>query len=140
MAGGTLGGNRGGPITGINITPMVDVMLVLLVILMVSANWIVQKHIKIELPKAKSGESGGADSNKPTTVFIAKDGGIRVNEDTVDDAGLKAKLLQLAQKDKEATVIVSADTEAHHGRVVLVMDEARAVGLRKFAVTVETKR
>ena len=142
MAGGTLGGGggRNTAIVGINITPMVDVMLVLLVILMVSANWIVKKQIKIELPKAATGESGGGKSQGPMTILVQKDGGLFVDGAAVTAAELNARLVAAASKDKEATVIISADKEANHGKVVEVMDAARGAGLRKFAITVDTKR
>ena len=142
MAGGTLGsgGGRNAAIVGINITPMVDVMLVLLVILMVSANWIVKKQIKIELPKAATGESSGGKSQGPTTILVHKDGGLFVDDKPVTAAELNARLVALAAKDKEATVIISADKEANHGKVVEVMDAARGAGLRKFAITVDATR
>ena len=141
MAGGTLGGGggRNTAIVGINITPMVDVMLVLLVILMVSANWIVKKQIKIELPKAASGEGGASNNQGPTTILVHKDGGLYLDDKLVTLPELTARLQAIAGKDKEATIVISADKEANHGKVVEVMDTARTAGLRKFAITVDTK-
>jgi biopolymer transport protein ExbD len=139
MAGGTSGG-KGGPIVGINITPMVDVMLVLLVILMVSANYVVQKQIKIELPKAASGEQGSAAAKTPTTIAVRKDGALFVDAKPQSLAELTALLKAQAAKDPEGTLIITADRDAAHGKVVEVVDLARTSGLRKFAITVEGKQ
>ena len=138
MAGAAQNGK--GPITGINITPMVDVMLVLLVILMVSANWVVQKHIRIDLPKAKSGEAAAGPAAPPSTVTVTKEGQLHFGADPVTSAQLAQRLAQLAKKDAETTLVVSADKEAGHGKVVEVLDIARNAGLRRFAVTVEAAR
>ena len=75
MAGtlGAGGGRRGGMISGINVTPMVDVVLVLLIILMVSATYIVAQTLKVQLPKSKSTD-GSAE--KPTTVMVQKTGAL----------------------------------------------------------------
>ena len=69
MAGSTSSG--GGPIVGINVTPMVDVVLVLLVIMMVSATYIVQQSLKVELPKTATSDEA---ASSPAAVTITKDG------------------------------------------------------------------
>ncbi len=138
MAGSTHSGK--GPITGINITPMVDVMLVLLVILMVSANWMVQKQIRIDLPKAKSGEAASGPSAPPATVVIDKRGQVRLNGEVLASAAVAARFTALAGRDADQTVIISADREADHGVVVGVLDQARSAGLKRFAISVEATR
>ncbi len=138
MAGSAHSGK--GPITGINITPMVDVMLVLLVILMVSANFMVQKQIRIDLPKAKSGESSAGPAAPPSAVTVTKDGQIHLGDQPVSAKELAEKLVALARRDAETTLVVSADKDAGHGKVVEVLDIARSAGLRRFAVTVEAQR
>ncbi len=135
MGAGTMksGGGRK-PIAEINITPMVDVVLVLLVIMMVSATYIVSKSLKVELPKTAS-----AAESVPmvAAVVVTKDGQYFYNELKVDDATLAAKLKEAADKDPNTNVVVSADKAALHGQVVHVVDLAKVAGLTKFAINVE---
>src|SRR5258708_19418676 len=80
--GAAVGGSRGrrGGIVGINVTPMVDVMLVLLVIMMVSATYIVSRALKVELPKSASSDES---SQGPITVTISADGKYYVKEEQI---------------------------------------------------------
>jgi biopolymer transport protein ExbD len=139
MAGGTIG--RGGgarrPIAEINITPMVDVVLVLLVIMMVSATYIVSKSMKVELPKTAS----KADSVPMTlAVSVTKDGEYFVGDQKVDEAALVAKLKEAAARDVTTSLVLSADRAALHGQVVHVVDLAKVEGLTKFAINVQESR
>ena len=135
MGAGTMksGGGRK-PIAEINITPMVDVMLVLLVIMMVSATYIVSKSLKVELPKTSS----PADTvPMVAAVVVTKDGSYFFNEQKVDEAALVAKLKATAEQDLNTSVVVSADKNALHGSVVHVVDLAKVQGLTKFAINVQ---
>lgn len=135
MGGGTMksGGGRK-PIAEINITPMVDVVLVLLVIMMVSATYIVSKSLKVELPKTAS----KADSvPMVAAVVVTKEGAFFFNDAPVDEPTLKAKLHEVAAKDLSTSIVVSADREAKHGQVVHVVDLAKVEGLTKFGINVE---
>ena len=137
MGGGTMKKGGGKPmIAEINITPMVDVVLVLLVIMMVSATYIVSKSLKVELPKTAS-----AAESVPmvAAVVVQKDGTYYFNEQKVDDTQLAAKLKEAADKDPNTNVVVSADEMAYHGRVVHVVDLAKVAGLTKFAINVESQ-
>jgi biopolymer transport protein ExbD len=137
MAGVTnLGGSRRAPIVGINITPLVDVMLVLLVIMMVSATHIVSQTMKVNLPKTGTSD-GGAPS--VAAVSITADHEIYFNRELVDAEALEQKLAALALTDPTTTVVISADAAADHGIVVGVLDNAREQGLSNFAVNVERK-
>jgi biopolymer transport protein ExbD len=131
------GGGRRAPITGINITPLVDVMLVLLVIMMVSATYIVSQSIKVDLPKTAT-----SDGSTPTVakVVITADHEVRLDDVVVDEAALVEGLRKLAKSGGEITLMVTADTLADHGDVVHVLDVARVEGITKFAVNVERKR
>lgn len=138
MAGVTdTGGRRRAPIAAINITPLVDVMLVLLVIMMVSATHIVSQTMKVNLPKAGTSD-GGAPS--VAAISITAEHEIYFNRELVERAQLEQKLVALAQRDSSVTLVVSADEAADHGVVVGVLDVARAQGLSNFAVNVERKR
>lgn len=123
-----------GPIVGINVTPMVDVVLVLLVIMMVSSQYIVSQRMHVELPKASNGDAGEATI---AAVTIGADGSLRWNDAPVDEAALNRELAAAFKANPEVSLVVSADTKAAHGSVVHVMDLAKAAGITQFAIGVE---
>jgi biopolymer transport protein ExbD len=133
---GTLGtgGGRARAVTGINVTPLVDVVLVLLVILMVASTYIVAQTLKVQLPRAHSTD-GTAD--KPTKVEILKDGKLRWNEEPIVESALEEKLKAAVAADPEMSLVVSADKEVMHGNVVHVLDMAKIAGVVKFAINVQ---
>jgi biopolymer transport protein ExbD len=128
------GGGRARTIAAINVTPLVDVVLVLLVILMVASTYIVAQTLKVQLPRAKSTD-GTAD--KPTKVEILKDGRLRWNEVFVQETELPDKLKAAVEADPEMSLVVSADKEVQHGNVVHVLDLAKLAGVVKFAINVQ---
>lgn len=137
MAGTSSSGGRGrrGAIVGINVTPMVDVVLVLLVIMMVSATYIVSQSLKVELPKTAT-----SDDSTPSiaAVTITRDGKTFYNNEPVDEAGLIRKLKGARAGGAEVNLVVSADRAVAHGQVVHVIDLAKVEGITKFAINVET--
>jgi biopolymer transport protein ExbD len=128
------GGGRARTIAAINVTPLVDVVLVLLVILMVASTYIVAQTLKVQLPRAKSTD-GTAD--KPTKVEILKDGKLRWNEAPVQESELPEKLKAAVDADPEVSLVVSADKEVQHGNVVHILDLAKLAGVVKFAINVQ---
>jgi len=128
------GGGRARTIAAINVTPLVDVVLVLLVILMVASTYIVAQTLKVQLPRAKSTD-GTAD--KPTKVEILKNGTLRWNEAPVQESELPDKLKAAVEADPEVSLVVSADKEVQHGNVVHVLDLAKIAGITKFAINVQ---
>lgn len=128
------GGGRARAIAQINVTPLVDVVLVLLVILMVASTYIVAQTLKVQLPHAKSTD-GTAD--KPTKVEIFKDGHLRWNEQPVAEAQLAEKMKEAVDADADMSLVVSADKEVMHGTVVHVLDLAKLAGITKFAINVQ---
>ncbi len=127
-------GRRGGPIVGINMTPMVDIVLVLLVIMMVSATYIVSKNLKVDLPKASQ-----SDESIPTIVkvTIARDHQHYVDDAPIAKESLAARLHAAHEKNADVSVVVSADAKSEHGDVVHVIDLAKAEGIGKLAIQVE---
>ncbi|MFM2162852.1 MAG: hypothetical protein RLZZ383_2364 [Pseudomonadota bacterium] len=121
-------------IVGINVTPMVDVVLVLLVIMMVSANFIATKSLRVDLPSAR--EHDGATSS-PWEVEIAPDGRIALRGTPVSEPELVGQLAQAAQDTPDLNLVVKADGGATHAAVVHVMDLARSAGVRRFALAVQ---
>lgn len=132
---GTMGAGRGrgSTIAAINVTPLVDVVLVLLIILMVASTYIVAQTLKVTLPKSKTTD-GTAD--KPQTVSILKDGSLRWNEQPVTEPELTRDLAAAVKTDPDVNVVVSADEATKHGRVVHVIDLAKQQGVTKFAINV----
>lgn len=127
-------GGRRAPIVGINMTPMVDVVLVLLVIMMVSAVYIVSQAMKVELPKTAT--SDGA-ANSPLAVTITREGGYLMNEKPASETAVRQAFKDAKGKNKDASLVVTADREAMHGDVMHVIDLAKVEGITKFAITVD---
>jgi biopolymer transport protein ExbD len=121
-------------ITGINVTPLVDIILVLLIIFMATANIINKPSIEVELPQASTGE--GAE---PTTLALtlAKDGVLYLNGAVTDEAALISYLPGVAKSDPKAQAIIAADKEVSHGRVVWLIDLVRQAGIFKFAINID---
>src|SRR5580700_5702375 len=133
--GGSVGSSRGrrrGGIVGINVTPMVDVMLVLLVIMMVSSIYIVSRALKVELPKTATSDES---TQSPMTVTLTKDNKTYFNNEPVtDDKDLSARFAAAKAAAGEPSLVVTADAQALHGRVVHVIDLAKVQGILKFAI------
>ena len=134
MLGG--GGGRRAIVSGINVTPLVDVCLVLLIILMVSSTYIVAQSLKIQLPKSHATD-GQAD--KPATVTLMKTGGLRWNDHDSNEEEIARELKKAADADPETNLVVSADKEVQHGRVVHILDIAKLAGITKFAINVQAE-
>jgi biopolymer transport protein ExbD len=131
------GGKRGGMIVGINVTPMVDVVLVLLVIMMVSATYVVAQSLKVDLPTSQ--QSDGSESST-AIVSVRANGDLLFNEEEVSEDALVERLRRASAESRELTLVVSADRKAEHGAVVHVMDLARRERITRFAVQVESAR
>jgi biopolymer transport protein TolR len=130
-------GEEGGMISGINVTPLVDITLVLLIIFMVTATYIVRQAIHVDLPRAaNAGESTGTT----LAIILTKDGDIYVDGQKRDEVGLRDAARQALAKDKDARAIISADKNALHGSVVRVLDLIKGEGVSKFAINIEKER
>jgi biopolymer transport protein ExbD len=136
MAGTGPGGAQG-PIVGINVTPMVDVVLVLLIIMMVSATYIVQQSLKVELPKTASSDEA---ASSPAAVTITRDGAFFYGGSPVDERQLVTDLRAAVQANADVNLIVTADERALHGSVVHVIDLAKVEGISKFAINVDRSK
>ena len=137
MAGGSGSSDPGGgfqPITGINVTPLVDIALVLLIIFMVTATYIVALTIKVELPKARTGEETPVST---LALTLGRQGDVLLNGKAVDDAGIRAAVLKEMAEKKDVQVIISADREVTHGTVVRYIDLTKQLGVFKFAINIE---
>jgi biopolymer transport protein ExbD len=113
---------------------MVDVVLVLLVIMMVSAVYIVSQSLKVELPKTATSDQ---PANAPITVTITKEGHYLFDKKPIDEAGLVAAMKKAKAGSSDASLVITADRLAYHGEVVHVIDLAKVQGITKFAINVE---
>lgn len=127
-------GGVGGTITGINVTPLVDVVLVLLVVLMVSSTYVVAQTIKVQLPKASQSDG---PAKKPLRLILKTDGTLMLDDAPVTADQVSAALLERIQADPETSLVISADTNVPHGKVVELIDRAKAAGVTQFAINVE---
>ena len=118
-------------ISEINITPMVDVMLVLLVIFMVTAPAIFTPAIEIDVPEAATGENVG---EKEMSVLIDRDGKWYLNGKSIDREALQTEVRSYVKSGKDPVVLVGADQQTAHREVISVLDLLRAEGVTKFAI------
>ena len=117
-------------ITGINVTPLVDITLVLLIIFMVTAKIIVSQSVPLDLPKAAS---GGQVQSVFSIVLIA-DGSTQVDSKPVsNDDAIFALAKDAGSKNSELRAVIKADTAVPHGRVIHVLDLLKQAGVTKIA-------
>lgn len=121
-------------IVGINVTPLVDITLVLLIVFMVTAKLIVSQAIPFDLPKAAT---GGA-TQVVFTVSLDGDGRIRADgREIAGDTELGRAAKEALARDGEIRTVVQASTSVPHGSVVHVLDELRKAGVRRIAFGVD---
>lgn len=124
-------------ISGINITPLVDVVLVLLIIFLITAPVLYQSAIKVKLPHAKTGETA---EKSPLDFSISKGGELTLGKEKLDWDQLSARLAGLVKTETAGsgqTAIIGADEATPHGTVVKLMDALRQAGITRFALNVE---
>lgn len=124
------------PISEINVTPFVDVMLVLLVVFMIAAPMLIA-GIPLELPKTNSSPLK-PPNEKPVTISITSDGRIYVDEQEVAIVDLADKVMEF--QDKKEKIYIRADNKIFYGKVLEVMAELRSAGLRKIGLISDIKQ
>ena len=124
-------------VSEINVTPMVDVMLVLLIIFMVTATYIVKETIEVELPRAAH---GGETVQKTFAVLVTKEGKTFLNGAPIDDPGLVAAVAEAKRRGEEVQAIVAADRNATHGMVTHLLDLLKGAGVLRFAIQIEKQQ
>ena len=131
------GGNRGRryrPLAEINVTPMVDVMLVLLVIFMITAP-LMTSSVNVDLPKASA--SPITPDKDPITVSVASDSKVYLGNDGMDLTDLVARLQAQSQNDPDRRIFVRGDKTVPYGRMIEVMGTIKQGGFTKVALLVE---
>jgi biopolymer transport protein ExbD len=121
-------------ITGINVTPLVDIVLVLLIIFMVTAKLIVSKSVPLDLPKAAT----GSDIQTVFSVVLAADGTTQVDSKTVPSDDVILGMARSAHdKNSELRAVIKADAAVPHGRVIHVLDLLKQAQVGKIAFGVQ---
>ncbi len=123
-------------IAGINVTPFVDVVLVLLVIFMVTAPIIAKDILNLHLPKTATTDSKSMSS---ISVAVNKQGQMLLNGVLTTEENLRSHVIEALKTLPDTQAIISADTGTEYGNVVRVIDIIKTAGLNKFAIQVEKK-
>jgi biopolymer transport protein ExbD len=125
---------NGGAISAINVTPFVDVVLVLLVILMVTSTSLVKASIGVDLPRAASASEA---VDRTLNLVIEADGDLILDGEVVDEQRLLETVKAAIAQEPEVRAVISADRNAPYSAVIRGIDLAKAAGLSKFALDVE---
>ncbi len=132
-----LGGAKGGVKSDINVTPLCDVMLVLLIIMMIVAP-LLQQGVSVTLPKA------GNTVDKPevqgqTIIAIARDKTMYVNAKPVQESEMATRINEILENAKEKVVLIKADEEVPYSAVMAAMDQLRQAGIEDIGLITERK-
>ena len=127
------GGRGGAPMAEINIIPLVDVVLVLLIIFMATTAFVKESGLNMKLPQAKSSEVVPQE-NRDLNVALSQEGGLFLDGVPIQEAALEGAMRARAQKNPETRVIIKGDERVEYKRVVRVMDMAKQSGLPKVAL------
>jgi len=121
-------------ITGINITPMVDIVLVLLIIFMVTTSVIVNQSIRVDLPKAANVDESPQSS---IALVLNLENELFLNGKKIEIADLYKILPDIKKEEPDVKAIISADKECKHGDVITLIDIIKGLGITKFALNIE---
>ena len=136
MAGGVQN-RKGGRRSDINITPLVDVCLVLVIIFMVTAPLLTQPSLQVELPKAVTAEGKEKDN---VTITVTKDGKWALNESNMEPAALEAALPSKMAASRDKDIIIRADRDTRYAYALEAMRMAKRAGAKDYAIATEQKK
>ncbi len=120
----------------INVVPLVDVILVVLIIFMVTAPMIMKPSINVNLPKAGS---GSATAPSRLNILISENGKLLLDGKESSEDQIKIIAQAELKKNPEVQAIISADKNVAHGTVVSVLDIVKSAGVKKFAISIDKK-
>ncbi len=128
--------NDNDAIADINVVPLVDIILVVLIIFMVTAPMIMKPSINVNLPKAASG-----DQTTPTklNISLTADGRINLNGTFADENAVRTQAADEVAKNPDVQAVISADRDVPHGKVIGLLDVVKTAGVKKFAISIEKK-
>ena len=124
------------PFSQINVVPLVDIILVVLIIFMVTAPMIVRPSINVNLPKAASGED---TKETPINITVDSKGVVLLNGKPAADEEITSHVQAQVAANADVQTIIAADRETPHGKVVAVIDLVKSAGCRKFAISIDKK-
>jgi biopolymer transport protein ExbD len=133
-----LGGAKGGVKSDINVTPLVDVMLVLLIIMMLIAPML-QQGVSLKLPTA-SNTVDKPESQDQTVISIAKDKEVYLNAKPIRESELAQKIQDILEGKTEKIVLIKADEEVEYGAVMGVMDQLRQAAIEDVGLITEKRK
>lgn len=125
------------PLSEINVTPFVDVMLVLLIVFMVSAP-LLQQGVQVDLPKTDSMPM--AEQKKQFVLVIQRDGTIEINENKIPRSQLREKLRAIFKNIKRKEIFVQADRQVAYGKVAEIMSAIQLAGITRIGLVTEPKK
>lgn len=133
-----LGGAQGGVKSDINVTPLVDVMLVLLIIMMIVAP-LLQQGVSVKLPEAENTVDKPEVSDQ-TVIAIAPNKDLYLNAKPIREQELATKLTELLEDKVEKIVLIKADEDVEYGAVMSTMDQLRQAGIENVGLITEKKK
>ncbi len=122
----------------VDLTPMVDVVFLLLIFFMISTTFVETPGISVKLPESSSQQR--PQEVKEVKVYLSKEGDIFLGRDAVDMAELRQRLRSHGKQAANMTFLLLADKEALHGKVVALMDLAKETGFGKLAIATEQRK
>lgn len=122
----------------VDLTPMIDVVFLLLIFFMISTTFVETSGLSIKLPEAST--TIAEQDQKEVKIYLSKQGVITVEKQEMTVEALQAHLKSFGQRSSDMTFLLLADKEALHGRVVELMDSAKNAGFGKLAIATEQSR
>lgn len=136
MGGFQTGDDGDDVITWINVTPLVDIVLVLLIIFMVTTTYVVRSQINVDLPRAASGQS---EVQKTLTFQVKKDGSYLLDNRAVTLEQVGREVQRKLADNPQLRAVIAADKHVEYQRVIDLIDTLKTNGLEKFALNIERK-
>jgi len=129
---------RGGRKPEVQMSPLIDVIFLLLIFYAVTTQFVMDERLKLKLPEAETAESVGVNrEEKPPEVKVAFDGTIWIDDQIVPEAELEARMRQLVERASDDGIILKGDQGADYGVVVHVLDVARKVGAKGIQMSAD---
>ena len=121
----------------LDMTPLIDVVLMLVIFFMLTTTFVLTPGIKVDLPQGRSSQR---TSENDAIVIITQEGAVYYGDAHIDLQTLQAELRRALQLHPGLRIVVQADKSAQHGRVVEVMDIAKSLGIERIAIATAPKK
>jgi biopolymer transport protein TolR len=134
VAGKLGSGGHDEPLVEINMIPLIDVVLVVMIIFMVTTKMIEAQAIKVNLPDAASGETTDSVS---LGITVKADGSLFIDGVPVDEAGIRTRVKAEKGAGKDVVCLIAGDQDARHGDITHIIDVIKQEGVAKFAINID---